>query len=172
MNTCTKCKKRKSNEAFYIRKTSSNGLRSQCIQCENSYSRTYNLINNHSVALNKVKARKKRQWAPEGFLTIIYKNMSQRTKLSRNDRHWKYYVGIKVLFPLEWFISSQVKNTRFLKLYKYWKTNGCKQLDIPGIDRIDSDLHYSKDNIQWLTMKENSFKARLLREERLNHVNS
>ena len=49
----------------------------------------------------------------------------------------------------------------FMKMHKEWEESGFKRKFIPSIDRIDNDGGYALDNIQWLTLSENSAKDNL-----------
>ncbi len=48
----------------------------------------------------------------------------------------------------------------FDDLYKAWIYSGCLKNLKPSIDRIDSLVHYTKDNIQMMTWGQNRFKQR------------
>lgn len=54
----------------------------------------------------------------------------------------------------EWCIS-QPHFTIFLVIYMDWVRSGFNMLLAPSIDRVDSALGYTSDNMQWMTFVEN-----------------
>jgi hypothetical protein len=46
----------------------------------------------------------------------------------------------------------------FIAMYHDWAMNGFNRWESPSIDRIDPNLGYTTDNIQWLTFEENCIK--------------
>jgi hypothetical protein len=79
----------------------------------------------------------------------IWKGMHQRCNNPKNQR-WKYYGGKGIAVCEEW---------QKYPAFRDWAlSNGYK--DGLSIDRIDSDGGYCPENCQWMTLEENSAKAR------------
>jgi hypothetical protein len=72
------------------------------------------------------------------------------------------YVGLD-LMPKSTFYSWALGCAEFHKLYAAWESSGFLRDLCPSVDRIDSSLGYTLDNVQWLTHSENSRKATIER---------
>jgi hypothetical protein len=73
---------------------------------------------------------------------------------------------------IEW--ANETMND-FMELYNNWASKGFKRADCPSVDRINGNLGYTKNNMQWLTQSENSSKRKydshpFLISNRSNHV--
>jgi ribosomal protein L37E len=94
--------------------------------------------------------RKYRYYTVNGFISKMYDGMIQRTK----EKNYPELISRK-----EFYIFAQ-NSKIFLNLFQVWeKANHPRKL-VPSIDRIDNNLGYSKNNIQFLTQSENAKKSK------------
>lgn len=68
------------------------------------------------------------------------------------------YNNKKIEFTREEFIEFGLNDKNYLSLHKEWAKSGHQYNLIPTVDRIDKGGNYSLDNIQFLTMLENTRK--------------
>jgi len=120
--------------------------------------------------VTEVKQRSER--SIRGFLLGRYRFMKRRIndKLAVNA---KYYVG-KELLKKQDFLNANMGNTEFLKLFKNWTAHGYIRKLAPSVNRIDSSKGYTLDNMEWVTMSQNSVLANVVKrannEELLNRI--
>lgn len=138
---CTKCKKLKINTDFYKCSKNKSGLYSSCIVCERlrSFNRKDQKSKANAIYYKTIK----------GHLNSIYNAMLRRCN-PNNKKTKDLYYGVKVLITKEEFINFSLNNSDYILIYNKWKKTGYNRKLSPSIDRIDSDLHYSLDNIRWL----------------------
>jgi hypothetical protein len=87
---------------------------------------------------------------PKGLITNLYNKLKERNKVD---------------FTRE-FLQEFSQCKKFERLYSEWvKSNYNKQFK-PSIDRISNKVHYTKNNIQWLTWSENRYKQNMERRSR------
>jgi hypothetical protein len=103
------------------------------------------------------RQRFKRRNEPKFFLGRTYNFIMQRC--TRGKR--KKYLGLNFCSRIQ-FINKFLTNSIFLRLFKNWKDNNFDINFTPSIDRIDSKLGYTIDNIQFLTHFDNSMKDQTL----------
>jgi len=131
---CSVCKKIKPFASFYKDKNNTTtGRRSNCIDCCNKQER----IQRKSL---------------EGCLRRL--SIWSRERVRKDKR----YKNVKVLFTTEELINKYKNDFNYMKLYKEWKASGYQNALSPTLDRIDNTGHYSLDNIQILTLRDNSSK--------------
>jgi hypothetical protein len=65
----------------------------------------------------------------------------------------------KYICSLNDFRRKALNDEKLRTLWENWKSSGYENLKIPSVDRIDSSRGYSIDNIQFITMYENSLKG-------------
>lgn len=89
-----------------------------------------------------------------GFLVRLYRNMQSRiTGVQKQKAH--LYIG-KTLLEREVFYVWAMSSNTFHLLFDAWEKAGYPQKYTPSVDRINSALGYNLDNIEWVTMSENS----------------
>jgi len=77
-----------------------------------------------------------------------YRNMTSRVKgILKKKAH--LYEGLEIL-DKEPFYEWAKSNTEYQRLHEEWTASGYEYRLAPSIDRIDSSLGYTLDNIRWL----------------------
>jgi hypothetical protein len=87
----------------------------------------------------------------EGLLTFMYNKIKYRVS--------KQYTGIELHFSKAEFVKFAENSEHYSKLYNIWSLNNFLQAYVPTVDRKNSNGHYSLDNIQFLSQRDNSSKA-------------
>ena len=98
---------------------------------------------------------------PKGFLMRLYRNMKSRVE---GVQHLKQHLyKDKELFDKESFYEWAETHPKFHDLYnEYIEANYNRKL-APSVDRVDSTKGYSFDNVEWVTMSENSKRGAISR---------
>lgn len=100
---------------------------------------------------------KKYEKTPRGFLMRLYRNMKSRiTGVQWRKSH--LYVG-KELFDKNAFYTWAVQQPEFHTLFAAYQAANYDRKLAPSIDRKDSTKGYSFDNVEWVTMLENSLRG-------------
>jgi hypothetical protein len=96
---------------------------------------------------------KKYEKTPKGFLVRLYRNMQSRvTGVQKLKQH--LYLG-KSLLNRDDFYAWADSSLEFKKLFAEWELSNYTRTLTPSVDRIDSDLGYSLENMRWVTFSEN-----------------
>jgi hypothetical protein len=141
LQRCSNCETFLPLSAYHKDITKKSNLRKDCKECRSKVNQIY-------------------YKTVHGHLTSIYNAMKTRCNLSNTHTHFVWYHGVKLLVTKEDFISwSKSAQSGYMKLYHAWKKFGYIRTLSPSIDRIDSDLHYSLDNMQWLSLSTHSTKT-------------
>ena len=113
----------------------------------NERQRAYRKANENSYT-------KKYEKTPSGFIMRLYRNMKSRvTGVQKQKAH--LYVG-KNLLSKEDFYEWATHSPMFLVLYKQYVESGFDRKQAPTVDRKNSTLGYSLDNMEWVTHSVNS----------------
>lgn len=96
-----------------------------------------------------------------GFLMRLYRNMESRIKGVQRAKHHLY--ADKELLDRESFYLWAKGSPEFYELFGNYKQNGYERKLAPSVDRMDSEKGYSLDNMEWVTMSENSRRGSLNR---------
>lgn len=126
-------------------------------------------ISKHTVRSTKYRAKQKqelgragpsKQWTQayekthKGFLMRAYRNMQSRvTGVQHLKAH--LYKG-KTLLSRDKFYEWAMASKQFLKLFNIWTAAGHDRRLCPSVNRINSSLGYTLDNMEWLTHSQNS----------------
>ena len=129
--SCSTCNTIKNISKFGKRKTSKDGLRCQCRECENEYA-------------------KKRRRTKEGLLLTIYSHQIEHSKT--RGHNFPTYTKQELK---DWLFTHVL----FEDLYFKWVESDYDKYLIPSIDRINDYLPYTFDNIQLMTWGENDKKG-------------
>lgn len=126
MKICNTCKESKENTEFCKSSKHSDGLFSNCRNCESLRTKTYH------------------QTIP-GLIKLIYQNQRMN---SRKKNHGEPAYTQKEL--LEWAVAEGVE-----KMWESWKASGYDKWLSPSVDRLDNKIGYSLANIQLVTWRTN-----------------
>lgn len=97
---------------------------------------------------------KRYEKTPKGFLMRLYRNMQSRVEGVQKVK-FHLYEGKELLDRHTFYQWGLMSNT-FISLYiNYTKNNYDRKL-APSVDRKDSSKGYYLDNMEWVTMSENS----------------
>lgn len=95
----------------------------------------------------------------KGFLMRLYRNMKSRvTGVQRQKFH--LYAGCQLL-PKEEFYRWALESPKFHQLFSDWELNSYDRKLTPSVDRVDSDIGYVLENMEWVTHSENSRRGTL-----------
>lgn len=130
---------------------------------------------------NELKIKKKRirtgNWSykkyektKNGFLMRTYRNMKSRI-LGIQKLKAHLYLG-KELLAKEEFYKFSLQSVDFHSLFEVWENSNYNRKLTPSIDRINSDLGYSLDNIRWITHSENSGLGNKKKRLKINQFSS
>ena len=150
IKTCNKCQVEKHSSKFY---TSSNGCKlgimSQCIAC----------------VKDRMNANaRNRKYDKRSFLIDKHNSMQRRVdgKLKGKEH---LYEGLPIMNKNE-FVKLSLENEEFNKLHDAWVSGGCEHRMCPSPNRLNSDMGYLWDNIDWVTQSVNSIDGAMRR----NHL--
>lgn len=124
---CRDCHTEKPLTDFYPDKTTKDGYRYECKECCSIHHKIY----------RKTKER---------IVNVAYSRQKQNCKF--RDHELPTYT----LMELKWWMFSQPK---FHKMYEEYVASNHNIWMKPSVDRINSDLSYTLDNIQLVTWREN-----------------
>ena len=105
------------------------------------------------------KNLKRREWSKryektkKGFLVRAYRNMKSRINGIQKTKH-HLYRG-KYILDKDQFYKWSLENKDFHRLFKTWEGSNYDRKFTPSIDRIDPEIGYEVDNMQWITFSEN-----------------
>lgn len=111
--------------------------------------------------LNDNACTKKYEKTISGFLVRLYRNMKSRVTGVQKAKH-HLYEG-KELIDREDFYEWAKGSPEFYELFGDYKQSGYERKLAPSVDRVDSEKGYSLDNMEWVTMSENSRRGSLRR---------
>ncbi len=129
---CTKCKELKPLSEFHRVYRAYDGRTSSCAKCNNRKAAEY--------------AKTK-----HGVLKVIYHSQHYNSK-SRGHESPKY--------SMDEFLTWALSQGKFHDLYRNWVNSGYDRWEKPSADRLNDDISYTFDNLQLVTWRENSDKAR------------
>lgn len=97
---------------------------------------------------------KKYEKTKSGKLMRTYRNMLSRVVgILKSKSH--LYGGLTIMSREE-FYQWSLDNKDFHTLYDEWVDSNYSKKLSPSIDRINSSLGYTVDNVRWITYSENS----------------
>ena len=160
MKTCTKCKRELPLEAFNKKL---DGHQPSCRQCRRLYHEQHKAEQNKKSLLyyekNKLeqnaKSRAYRGHTLRGFIASAWHHLNLRTingsHPGHNDRRISWYLdkGVRLEMTRDEFAAWCAEQW---PLIQQVRASG----EVVSLDRIDSDGHYSLDNIRILSLSENS----------------
>lgn len=105
------------------------------------------------------RSTKKYEKTHKGFLMRLYRNMESRV----NGIQWTkshLYVGKNLLSRQE-FYDWAFNSDEFFHLFMDYTDSGFDRKFAPSVDRKDSSKGYIIENMEWVTMSENSRRGAL-----------
>lgn len=167
---CLDCGKDFKYYSSGVRKRKDGSIKGYIYKFENGKScpsskKCYKCFKSHRNSLDFKNSKNAWRKSEFGFLCCIYQAMKKRVNGNiSSKRHLKYYEGKEILSREEFLLwASECKEYKLL--HKNYVKNGFKRKFAPTVDRIDSSMGYTLDNMQWLTQSENSKKALINRRK-------
>jgi hypothetical protein len=117
---------------------------------KNTKQRLYRLSNNNANT-------KRYEKTPNGFLVRLYRNMKSRINGVQLAK-FHLYAG-KELLDKEEFYTWAKNSSKFWELFKEYENSNYDRKLAPSVDRVDSNLGYNINNMEWVTHSENSRRA-------------
>lgn len=105
---------------------------------------------------------KKYEKTPKGFLMRMYRNMLSRITGVQKKKHHLY--KDKEIFNKEEFYSWAENHPAYKSLYSNYIANNYDQRLAPSCDRVNPDIGYRIDNLEWVTHGENSRRSSVTRK--------
>lgn len=105
---------------------------------------------------------KRYEKTPKGFLVRLYRNMKSRIEGIQKAK-FHLYEG-KSLLDKEKFYEWAESHPKFMELYNYYVASSYNRKLAPSVDRINPDKGYRLDNMEWVTMSENSRRSSITRK--------
>jgi len=113
-----------------------------------------NKLQRERRASNNNSDTRKYEKTHKGFAMRLYRNMQSRVDgVQWRKKH--LYENLTIL-PREQFYEWILSNETFLKLFEDYKASGYQRKLAPSVDRLDSLKGYELDNMEIVTMSENS----------------
>lgn len=149
---CKYCGIEKMKSDFYIQRTGKPYLRAMCKKCNSKAGGIHAKIHKKSPSEYQEIAR-----SNKGYKNKMFYAMQNRIKTR------EVYKDFKIDFSREEFYKF-VDTTDFEKMRLAWIASGYDRKLSPSVDRINPKKGYSINNIQIITVSENSKRKSLLYE--------
>lgn len=101
-----------------------------------------------------------------GFVMRLYRNMQSRIDGVQKQKY-HLYQG-KTLLDRIIFYDWALPNEEFNRLFEIWEKSGYERKLAPSVDRINSDLGYFLENMEFVTMSENSRRGSVSQHNKKN----
>lgn len=144
---CKLCGLEKDDTQFKKHPETRDKLTGNCKSC-------LNLQQRESRKANGNKHTKVYEKSYHGFLMRAYRNMKSRISGIQTDKA-HLYKNLDII-DKDSFVEWSLLNDVFYDLFKVWKSNCYNRKLTPSVDRINTDIGYSLDNMRWITHSENS----------------
>ena len=158
MKQCFKCKEIKDLTEFYKHPAMADGYVNKCKEC-NKLDIQKNYIDNRGEKLAYDHYR--HRYSIPRIFNHRYAGIKTRCTKVRSSNGKPYRVhGTKYLNKQQWLEWCYSKNNykKFISIYNNWVQSGFNNKLTPSIDRINNNLGYQSNNLQWLTTQENCIK--------------
>ena len=143
MIKCSKCQLEKNKFNYYKHSRI-------CKECKKESQRELRFVTNNIWTKRYEKTKK-------GFLVRMYRNMTSRVN-GVQKKYSHLYGGLDIM-PKQDFYDFALNNNKFHELFEQWENALYQRRLTPSIDRINAKFGYVLDNVQFLTLSENSSKT-------------
>lgn len=92
-----------------------------------------------------------------GYVMRMYRNMKSRIEGVQKAKSHLYFG--KFLLSKEGFYNIAMSSNELYELFKQYEKSGYVRALSPSVDRIDSRIGYTEENIQFITHRDNSQKS-------------
>lgn len=155
MKECFKCNKVKGLSEFYKHSEMKDGHVNKCKECnkldvQRNYAQNREHYREYDMKRNRLDLRR--------MLLSRYYGIRARSEESYYQSHKNTVTGMPYLSKDEFMKWADGNIDEFMRLYKAWAEAGYPKRLAPSIDRINNNLGYTKNNLQWLTQSENTSK--------------
>lgn len=157
MKQCKKCLIFKNLDDFQYHPENKDRKNGKCKFCLNEEQRIRRREKNNSYTFTYEKTYK-------GFLVRLYRNMRSRIT-GIQKKNFYLYEGKEIL-DKETFYNWALNNKMFYELFENYKKSNYDRKLAPSVDRVDSNLGYTIDNIEFVTLSENSRRGALSRNKK------
>ena len=154
MKQCKKCLSLKELKDFKNHPETKDKRTGKCRVCLNEAQRIKRICNNNSSTFKYEKTYK-------GFLVRLYRNMKSRIT-GVQKQNFKLYEE-KNLLSKEDFYNWSLNNKNFYILFENYKVSNYDRKLSPSVDRIESSLGYTIDNMEFVTLSENCRRSSITR---------
>ncbi len=150
---CKVCGMYKDINLFYRRRTSIDGHYTLCKECYKKDvidNKHRHLIHYREADIIRKRFNFKRLWQTKYY--------SMKRRINGLDRKSKS-IGKELISLNEFLTWCYMTIDKFDSLYIKWVESGFKKGQSPSVDRIDNNVGYTLENMQWLTQSNNSKKS-------------
>ena len=148
---CSKCKKMLTIECFPRNKKYKTGYEGVCLECKRSQCklRHKRYYLKHSDKVSTKNRTYKRSL--EGKAVRMWNDITKRV-----TKHPAYAPrGVRSELTREEFISWILNDSQYKECYNKWVKEDYKLSSSPSVDRIDTEGHYTLDNIRVVSLQVN-----------------
>lgn len=157
--TCQNCHSEKPADYFYKSKSSKDGYASTCKICYRLNQKKYD--KNRSKDYYRERSSRSYSLHKDSlyhFLCFRYWNLSSRVRVGERNKSKFFFIKDKVCSK-DNFVRFGMTNWKLKELFAEWKRLGYPKDKIPSVDRINFNKGYTIDNIQFITVLENTIKG-------------
>lgn len=151
---CFKCKKEKILSDFYKHPNMSDGRVNKCKECNKKDNK-----NNWHLKIDEKKKydNYRQRYSIQRIFNHRYSGIKRRCLLGGTNGRIYGVTGKEFLSKNEWNDwCYDIKNyKKFIMIYNNWVKSNFNEGLSPSVDRINNDLSYTPENIQWLTKLDN-----------------
>jgi len=155
---CKRCLIVKPVSEFKKHPETKDKLLGQCKCCCNEMQREYRIRNNNLMTKEYEKTYK-------GFLVRLYRNMKSRIS-GVQKRKYHLYIG-KSILPKNDFYEWALNNKTFIELFDKYKLSGYNRKFAPSVDRLNSNIGYELNNMEFVTHSENSRRGSISKKSKV-----